>query len=190
MNQPTRPPTPLAAPTLPDGRVCLGCVLDFLGRLVLFGFLWLVIAGRDPDSWIIGAPVVLVTALASLALRRGRPGRVSALGLLRFLPFFLWESLRGGLDVAGRVLRPHLAIAPGFQRYPLALTDAGAQVFFLSVVSLLPGTLSADLRAGVVLVHALDNRADLTPGLARLERRVGALFGQPLPPEREGGQPV
>lgn len=188
MNQPTSPPpTPTPAPTLSDGGLCLGCVLDFLGRLVLFALLWLVIAGRDPDSWLVGAPVVLATALVSLALRRGRTGGqsgsgLSAGGLLRFLPFFLWESLRGGLDVAGRVLRPRLAIAPGFQRYPLRLTDEGAQAFFMAVISLLPGTLSADLREGVVLVHALDNRADLTPELARLERRVGALFGQPLPP--------
>lgn len=160
---------------------CVQCGIDLITRVALFAALWLVLAGRDPASWVVGAPMALAAAIASLALRRGPRSGLSARGFWRFAPFFVTESLRGGLDVAARVLRPRLAIAPGFQRYPLHLRDQGARVFFFSAISLLPGTLSADVRDGVVLVHALDNRLDLGPELARLEARVAALFGETLP---------
>jgi multicomponent Na+:H+ antiporter subunit E len=51
---------------------------------------------------------------------------------------------------------------------------------FIDSISLLPGTLSADLRGDLVTVHALDVRTDVVEGLATLERRVAALFGESL----------
>ena len=157
-----------------------------LGRLILFAVLWLVIAGSDPASWIIGAPVVLMATIYGERLaippRRG----LSPVAVLAFLPYFLWQSLLGGLDVAKRVLRPRLDIAPGFLRYPVRLSDPDARVFFLDSISLLPGTLSADMRGGIIEVHALDASIDFAPELADLERRVATLFGETLttPPER------
>jgi multicomponent Na+:H+ antiporter subunit E len=151
-----------------------------LGRLPLFALLWLILAGAAPGSWLIGVPTVALAALASVRLARGRQLTLSPIGAARFVPYFLWQSLRGGLDVAARVLRPRLRIAPGLQQYPLRLTTPQAQVFFLDAISLLPGTLSADLRGCTVELHALDASIDLTPGIADLERRVGRVFGEEL----------
>ncbi|MBK1619369.1 hypothetical protein CKO42_13155 [Lamprobacter modestohalophilus] len=157
-------------------------LLRFLPRLILFTALWLVIAGSDPSSWIIGLPTVLFATLSSLRLASAQPTQ-SALrlgGLLRFLPFFVVESIRGGIDVASRVLRPRVRINPGFQSYRPRLDHPGARVLFLDSISLLPGTLSADMRDGVIEVHALDIGSDLVPELQRLERLVGRVFGQTL----------
>lgn len=155
-----------------------------LGRLGLFSALWAVLAGGSPASWIIGAPTVLSATWASLRLHpdTGRDGRAGMrlLGLVRFTPFFLLQSIRGGLDVALRVLRPRLRIHPGFQSYRPRLGDPLARVVFLDTISLLPGTLSADMRDGLIHIHALDARDDLEPGLARLEAVVAALFGESL----------
>jgi multicomponent Na+:H+ antiporter subunit E len=143
-----------------------------------------VIAGDDPSSWIIGVPTIVLAIWVSLKLRGNVEG-ASALrfrGWLRFIPFFLIESFRGGLDVASRVLRPRVDISPGFQSYRPRLANPAARVLFLDSISLLPGTLSADLRDGVITVHALDARVDLAPELARLERAVGRLFGEHLEP--------
>lgn len=168
------------APTTRNGSSHLGRAT--VARVALFAGLWLVIAGNDPDSWVIGVPTVLLATWASLCLRGNIDGfgSISLSGLVRFVPYFLIESFRGGFDVARRVLRPRLRVHPGFQSYRPQLASPAARVVFLDAISLLPGTLSADMRDGAIDVHALDNRTDLTPELARLERTVGRLFGERL----------
>jgi len=155
-------------------------------RLVSFSALWLVLVGWQPSSWIIGAPSVLLASVAHarLAPRMPRPRLGAALG---FVGFFLVESLRSGLDVARRILRPRLRIAPGIQEYRMRLENPLARAFFLNSISLLPGSLSADLSGRErVRVHALDARTDLGPELARLERRIARLFGETLSEEANG----
>jgi multicomponent Na+:H+ antiporter subunit E len=164
-----------------------------LVRLVLFALLWVIIAGSSASSWVIGAPTVLLAAWVSVRLstnRTNQPGLrarlidLSLIGTLRFIPFFLKESLMGGIDVARRVLRYRVQVDPGFVDYRPRLTDQRAQVAFLNSISLLPGTLSADMRDGLIKVHALDVSSDLKPALERLEHVIGCLFGcLPEPPE-------
>ena len=50
-----------------------------------------------------------------------------------------------------------------------------------NVVSLLPGTLSADIDGDGLVVHALDGRLPVTEQLAVLESRVADLFRIALP---------
>ncbi|MTW21869.1 Na+/H+ antiporter subunit E [Allochromatium palmeri] len=155
-----------------------------LRRLVLFAGAWLVIAGTDPSSWIIGAPAVIAATWASLRLRQRDGAAPRVLAALVFAPFFLWQSLKGGLDVAWRVMRPRMRIAPGVHNYRLRLAGTSARVVLLDTLSLLPGTLSADLRGDILTVHALDaadGRA-LDADIAGLEQRVGALFGERFAP--------
>ncbi len=149
---------------------------------VTLALIWLVIAGLDPSSWIIGLPTLVFATWSILTLTRDylpadRRG-LRLRGLLRFAPFFVRESVRGGIDVAVRVMRPRLRIDPGFQYYDVRLADPIAQVVFLDSISLLPGTLSADFIDGRIKVHALDTSKDLAPSLQRLERLVAALFGE------------
>ena len=153
--------------------------LALLSRLALLSFVWIVVAGSDPTSWIIGIPAVALATLATLKLAPYRADRPRLVGSIRFVPFFLAESIRGGIDVAWRVMRPSMRISPGFRRYALRLTGPNAQVFFLDSISLLPGTLSADMRDGIIDVHALDVRDDVDKALRQLETRVADLFGEP-----------
>lgn len=150
-----------------------------LFRTMVFAVLWLLLAGPGWESWLIGVPAILAAAGVSARLAPRWP-RLAPLGVLRFIPFFLWQSVRGGLDVAMRVLHPRLQIAPAFVTYQLRLTDPAAQVVLLDVISLLPGTLSAELRGMVVIVHVLDVRADPLAELAQLESQIAALFAQKL----------
>lgn len=164
-------------------------VRELIGRVLLFTGVWLLLAGTDPLSWIVGVPAVAGATWASQRLAQRARG-LSLIGLVRFLPYFLLESVRGGMDVAFRVLRLRLRISPGVQTYRSRLHDRAARIFFAGSISLLPGTLSADLRGSVVHVHALDAATDLTPELARLERRVAELFAQTLPPAVEHELPT
>ena len=96
--------------------------------------------------------------------------------MARFLPFFIWESIRGGIDVALRVLAPTPRVAPGFHDYTITLESEPARLLFANTVSLLPGTLSADVKDDLVRVHSLDKAVDTAAELQRLEHRIADLY--------------
>lgn len=154
-------------------------------RTIGFAIVWTVLVGPDAASWIIGGPFVVAAMLASLRLSAPRKQRLSLSSLAGFVPYFLRESLRGGLDVAARVLVPKMRVHPGNQEYRVGLKAPEARLVFIDSISLLPGTLSADLRGDLVTVHALDVRTDVLDDLTALERRVAALFGETLAPVPE-----
>jgi multicomponent Na+:H+ antiporter subunit E len=145
-------------------------------RLVLFAGLWWVIAGGAAGSWLIGVPAVAAAAWASVWLARGPRVRPSLLGFLRFIPFFLWGSLLGGMDVALRTLSPTPRVDPVFARYRTRLTQPAARVFFANCASLLPGTLAANIDRDEIELHVLSRELDLGAELGRLERAVARIF--------------
>jgi multicomponent Na+:H+ antiporter subunit E len=140
--------------------------------------IWLVIADANLASWVIGGPAVVAAAWAAGRLGTGLGVRLSLRGFLLFVPFFLWESLRGGVDVALRTLGPRLRVNPGFTRYYIRLANPSGRVFMVSCVSLLPGTLSAELDGEWLIVHALSIDGDSNNELRRLEEIVARLFSE------------
>jgi multicomponent Na+:H+ antiporter subunit E len=156
--------------------------LRSLKTALVFSALWVVLSGyEDPSSWIIGLPAVLAATWSRGRLPIGHRRRLSATGILRLLPVFLWESFKGGFDVARRVVGRRLSVEPGLFDYPLRLTAPSGRVFFVGLVSLLPGTLSADVQGDMLRVHALDLRVNAAGELDRLERLVASCFGETLP---------
>ena len=144
--------------------------------------LWLVLASGDLASLVLGIPSI---ALAWWVYRLQRlspppPLSFSLLGAARFLIFFLWESMRGGLDVASRVWKPRIPLAPGFVEYRLIFPDGPIRAVFLYTISLLPGTLSVMVdEKGWLQIHTLDISGDLHGELAKLENRICDLFALP-----------
>lgn len=145
--------------------------------LIGYAFLWYVLTGGDVASWVVGAPTVFAAAAVGLA-QRGTHWRLSLKGAARFAAYFLAESLKGGLDVAARVVHPRVRIATGLLEYePCLLREPPARDFFVLCVSLLPGTLVASIKEHVLVVHVLDVNAPVREELAQLERAVAGLFG-------------
>jgi len=145
---------------------------------LLMAALWLTLVGpEDATSWIVGLPAVIAATLVHRRLSRGGGRRLALAGVVRLLRLFLVGSLQGGIDVARRVMGPRLAVDPGFLDYRLRLPAGAAQVLFADLVSLLPGTLSADLAGESLRVHALDHTQDAVPELERLEEAVAGVFG-------------
>jgi multicomponent Na+:H+ antiporter subunit E len=102
--------------------------------------------------------------------------------VLRFVTYFLRESVRGGIDVAGRVSARRLRVAPGLVRYRWRLpADGPARALFALSASLLPGTVVAAMGEHEVLIHALDAKGPVLSELAELEQRVAGLFALRLP---------
>jgi multicomponent Na+:H+ antiporter subunit E len=147
-------------------------------RALVLALLWWVLSEGLPFEW--GLPVLSIVAavLASLWLLRPGGWRWRLAGLLRFVPYFLKQSLLGGIDVAWRSFHPRLPVRPGFIEYSLRLRHEPAQVFFILVVNLLPGTAVAGWDKERITIHALETKSFLVRDKAReLEQRVAALFG-------------
>jgi len=145
-------------------------------RLLGFSALWWVLSGGDARSWVLGLPAVLAAVWAAGRLSPGSRPVLRWWALARFVPFFLRESLRGGWDVARRTLAPRLAVRPGFAHYRMGLRSDPARTLFANCVSLLPGTLAADIQGDWLEVHRLTDAIDIETELARLERRIAAIF--------------
>lgn len=150
-------------------------LLALLVLAAIFSLLWWALTEGEP-AWGVGAPVILLATVAAWRLRLPGRVRLSLAGTLRFLPYFVWQSLRGGVDVARRALDPRLPLDPALLVYRLRLPPGPARVFLADVVSLLPGTLSAELAGDRLRLHVLD-RASAPAAVRELEGRVGALFG-------------
>lgn len=147
--------------------------------LPLYLLLWWVLTGGDRHSWLIGGLAVGLALLVSITIPAPQTTlRFSPVGLLRFIPYFLVQSIRGGSDVARRAFSPRLPLDPALIHYSLQLPPGGARIFLLNTVSLLPGTLSADLIDDTLTVHLLDQQRD--PQLQQLEQQVADLFGLSL----------
>ncbi len=147
-------------------------------RAVLFALLWWILTDGATGSWLVGVPVILFSTLVSVVFLP--PFSWSLIGIARFVPFFLWHSLRGGVDVAQRALHPRLPISPGLFDYRFRLPPGPSRVFMANTVSLLPGTLSAGLDEDHLRVHVLDESGAFIEELKVLEMHVAGVFGLDL----------
>jgi len=145
--------------------------------LVGFGLVWWVLATPREDAWIPGGIALVLAVALHLGLGGSRGSRVSMLALLRFAPWFLQQSLRGGTDVARRAFSPSLPLDPAFVLYRIRLPDEGARIFFTNSISLLPGTFSARIEGSELCVHLLADSPDVVKKLGELEERVADVFG-------------
>ncbi|WP_177418381.1 Na+/H+ antiporter subunit E [endosymbiont of Lamellibrachia barhami] len=147
-------------------------------RAALFALLWWILTDGAADSWLVGVPVVLFATLASLALLP--PFSWSLIGIARFVPFFFWRSLYGGADVARRALHPRLPISPDMYEHRWRLPPGLPRVFMANIVSLLPGTLSAELDEECLRIHVLYETSTFAEDLSVVEKQVAGVFGLAL----------
>ena len=153
-------------------------VMALLRRVLVLALFWWALTGGQPGAWWFYVPAVLAAALLPGWLPKPITGwSLHLRGLVSFILYFVHQSLVGGLDVAWRALRPTISLEPGLHEYEVKLTSASTRIFMAHVVSLLPGTLSADLRESTLTVHALSGSAEIVQrDLQILESKVAALM--------------
>lgn len=176
--------------TGPDKQTFIATAQALSIRIPVFALLWVVLTGGRAESWLLGLPAVLTAAWVSGREQRFPTVRVSVWGSVRFTGFFLKASLMSGLDVVRRALHPQLRLQPDLIDYRLSLSTEAAHIFMADAISLLPGTLSADLVGGRLTVHVLDRNMPIHAELKALEERVAAMLeaGYPRHPSHEGGE--
>ena len=150
----------------------------WLLRLVLFSLVWWVLTDGATASWSVGVPVIMLATLVSVMLMPALSWSVR--GMLLFVPYFLWHSIRGGVDVARRAMHPQLPISPALFDYRFRLPPGLPRVFMANIVSLLPGTLSVEIDTEVLRIHVLDESGAIDKELNMLENRLADIFGLTL----------
>jgi multicomponent Na+:H+ antiporter subunit E len=148
-----------------------------LSRGLFYAGFWLILLpSAKPADLLLGALATAAATWLSLRLLPPRCGGLHFGAALRLLPHFLWESLRGGLDVARRALSPSMPLNPGFVSCPMQFEPGLARNSFAAITSLMPGTLPVADDAGNLLYHALDIGQPVVEQLCAEERLLaGAL---------------
>jgi multicomponent Na+:H+ antiporter subunit E len=147
-----------------------------ISRTAILAFTWWVLSQGAYDSWQVGLPAILTAIFIDYRLSPPKGNRWSLGGSLVYAFYFLKLSITGGIDVAWRTYHPRLPLNPAIIEYPLRLTSLSARNLFVCTVSLLPGTLSAELGDKVLFVHVLDVGRPFKQELKIIEDRVAAVF--------------
>lgn len=153
-------------------------VICLLRRTALFALLWLIISEGHAADWPLAlAGIAAATAASLWLLPAASLPRWSPAGLVRFLAYFIRQSLAGGIQVAWLALQPRPTLQPALIELPLTLPPGLPRLLFTGALSLMPGTLGVRLRGDRLLVHVLDRRQPLPAQAAALAERVAGIFG-------------
>jgi multicomponent Na+:H+ antiporter subunit E len=160
--------------------ISLAAARAALWRSALFALLWWALTDGDRASWGVGSVSVLAATILSLRLLPPVSTYVSRIGLLRFVFFFFVQSLLGGIQVAWFALRPRLSLRPAIHEIALKLPEGIGRVLLANTQSLLPGTLSVELRGNCLCLHVLDGQAPTEADVRRAEKYIAHMLGLQL----------
>jgi len=142
-----------------------------------FALVWLILARGAPAGLAAGAIAVGAALWTWRRTASAGGAQLRWSRLAAFAALFVGQSLRGGIDVARRVLSPNMRLQPGLRTVQLTLPGEGPRVLLALVVNLMPGTLAVRLDGDRLTVHALDVGSPVQAETRRLEHAVGRLFG-------------
>ena len=143
---------------------------------------WLLLSGHTN-------PLLLSLGLLSVAAVVACASRLEVLddesvpvhllpGLIRYVPWLIGQVIRSNLDVARRIVSPELPIHPSVIKVDATHHTEVGRVTYANSITLTPGTISLDVSAETIEVHALTEDAtnDLMSGemARRVQRAEGA----------------
>ena len=81
-----------------------------------------------------------------------------------YIPVFLWEVVKGNVDLAYRVIHPNLPINPGIVRVKTKLKSETGLTFLANSITLKPGTTAVDIdqENGYIYVHWINVKTQET----------------------------
>jgi len=100
--------------------------------------------------------------------------------LLRGFTYFPWlliEIMKSGWDVSRIILNPKLPISPTMVRTKTTQQTSLGQVIYANSITLTPGTISLELGADEILVHALTINGAAGVLSGDMDRRVTRFEG-------------
>lgn len=120
---------------------------------------WLMLNNTlHPAHWVLGA-VLAITIPLLCARLYGEPPRVKRpMTVVRLGLTVLWDIVKSNIQVALLILGPESRIKPRFVWVPLDLRQSHAITTLAGIITMTPGTLSADLSDDqrYLLVHCFN----------------------------------
>ena len=143
---------------------------------------WLLLSGHT-SPLLLSLGLLSVTAVVACVSRlevlddEGVPVHLLP-GLIRYVPWLIGQVIRSNLDVARRIVSPELPIHPSVVKVDATHHTEVGRVTYANSITLTPGTISLDVSAETIEVHALTEDAtnDLMSGemARRVQRAEGA----------------
>ena len=150
--------------------------------VVVFSVLWLLLSWHF-EPLILACGVVSVGATV-LIMRRlqlmdaeGAPVEF-AIRVLLYIPWLVREIVMANLQMARVILSPRLRIQPHLIRVPASQRTAVGLAIHANTITITPGTISLDVRDGVILVHALTDAAASQDGSGDIDRKISWVEGR------------
>lgn len=156
--------------------------VNWLAGGLLLALFWFLLVGSDVSSLLIGVPFIALALFSSLWLSEARDEteapKVQLFQLPGFIWFFLVNSIKGGVATAKLAFSPTPALSPKFMFYSLRSIRHGQPMqIFVSLISLLPGSVCVIQQPDGVLVHVLTDSTNINQELRECELAVCRLFG-------------
>lgn len=146
-------------------------------RTVALFALWLLFSGSsNVIHMTIGFGAALVVALLNSIPTSRSEYRVSWIGLLAYVPWLFSRILASGVHLSYLILHPGLPIDPRIIRHRTRLTGETALTIFGNSITLTPGTVTVEVDANELEVHALDEASTADVTSLRLEDKIAGLF--------------
>jgi multicomponent Na+:H+ antiporter subunit E len=143
-------------------------------RAVALFAVWLLLTQKlDAFYLVLGALSALV--IARLHIHDPSTSGMRWTWLLVYVPWLLWQVLKSGMHMTYLILHPRLPIDPKLVRFTTSLRDPAAITIFGNSVTLTPGTITAEVNGGDVVIHAMDDACASDLGV--IEKTVSRMFG-------------
>jgi len=143
---------------------------------------WLMLnQSASAGNWLLGGALALAVPWFTERLRPDKPRLKAWSAVLRLGGVVLKDIVLSNVEVARRVLGPESVLSPGWVWVPLDIRDPHAIVALAGIITLTPGTLSAELSEDRrhLLVHAFnlgDAQALVADIKARYETPLREIF--------------
>ena len=127
---------------------------------VLF-LLWIIFNGKaSGDVLASGVPVALFISYfcrryVGYGARNYRVALKKGGALLLYLPLLIWKMMLAGIQVIGIVLSPEIKIRPCIINFQPRVESALGRVFLANSITLVPGSVTAQLTDKGCSLHAL-----------------------------------
>lgn len=145
-------------PQPPRPRSRLGRLLPYPLQSATLLVVWLLLMNSaSPGQIVLGSVLAIAVPRLLAAFHPAVPPVRKPWTLIRLLLVVLWDIVVANIQVAIQVLGPNSALRPAFVILPLDLENDVAIAMLASIISLTPGTVSADLGRDrrQLLIHSL-----------------------------------
>ena len=131
----------------------------------------LLVATVEPAHLLLAALLAVGLPLVAQRLREGNAGMRRPLLAARLGLRVLWDIVLSNIEVARRILGSESRIRPGFVWVPLDIRNGHGIVALAGIITMTPGTLSAELSADQrhLLVHCF-HLEDAAATIAQIKR--------------------